>query len=263
MSFSFVFVFEVPYVDNGCVDVSQGKRKWFRLGCILIQIVILINLAILIHSGYFGNLKPLLVVSAACVGLMILWLTCDACHKGLYSDDEDENEMNHDVMGTTQEFDVVEIPVVEPYKGGYTFFFIELLTVMNIIISLSTIDDTRSYNEDIVILLSWSNVGLLLIACLFCYIYSTNLAWVLPLPFVVIHFHRFYPMVIKVDRNTVYRRNGELDEFLILEKYAVVPVDRAGDKQFLEEYENWSKFRVQDNVDPTLQDPTFIILHKI
>ena len=247
MVFEFVddCVIDNAYVGKGFVDPSPKLRKWFYLGYVLIQIGILINSSILIYFGMKGVIADdVLVVSGFCVGVVILCLMCADLHKCLCSDDEDDSKISHNITETRQRSGVVEIQVVEPSASRvYPFIFMELLIILNSISNaffyIDTRNVTRSYNEH-VILLSWLNVALLLIACILFYFYSRNFVWMWPLPCIIFRFHRMYPKFIKVDRNMV-ARNGELDDFLIQEKYHVIPVDRVSDKKFFNEWK-WNKF---------------------
>ena len=164
---------------------------------------------------------------------------CQACNLAGLADDA----QNTNITEMTETSDVIELEVVNPEDGSYTISVMQLLMLGNLISNTFfyvLYDATSFLDADIVIPLSWLNVALIVIACIFCYIYAKNFVWFIPLSCLWFQFTRLYPTVMKFERSMVTspEYGKEVDPFLMMEKFNKVPVAIVDDlKEFLKAYE--------------------------
>ena len=223
------------YVGKGFIDPSPFLITCSRIVSILTQIAILANSAILIYFGIDFKMIGVLVMSCICVVVITLGLMCQACNLAGLADDA----QNIDITEMTETSDVIELEVVNPEDRSYTISVMQLLMLGNLISNtfFYVLYDATSFpNADIVIPLSWLNVALLVIACIFCYIYAKNFVWIIGCTIV----NRLYPTVMKFERSMVTspEYGSEVDPFLMMEKFNKVPVAIVDDlKEFLKAYE--------------------------
>ena len=230
---------KIFYVGKGFIDPTPFLITCSRIVSILTQIAILANSAILIYFGIDFKMIGVLVMSCICVVVITLGLMCQACNLAGLADDA----QNRNITEMTETSDVIELEVVNPEDGSYTISVMQLLMLGNLISNtfFYVLYDATSFpNADIVIPLSWLNVALLVIACIFCYIYAKNFVWFIPLSCLWFQFTRLYPTVMKFERSMVTspEYGKEVDPFLMMEKFNKVPVAIVDDlKEFLKAYE--------------------------